>query len=67
MLLFFHVLQKAPVTVVSTSMYLVPVFGVTIAAMVLRERLSWPAIAGAAIVLVATSLIMRYDQGALAG
>jgi drug/metabolite transporter (DMT)-like permease len=67
MLLFFHVLQKVPVTIASSSMYLVPVFGVTIDAMLLRERLSWPAIAGAAIVLVATSLIMRYDQGALAG
>jgi drug/metabolite transporter (DMT)-like permease len=65
MLLFFHVLQKLPVTVASTSLYLVPVFGVIMAAVILRERLSIPAISGAGIVLLATILVMRYDPAAL--
>jgi drug/metabolite transporter (DMT)-like permease len=61
MLLFFYVLQKLPVMVASASMYLVPVFGVMIAGIVLRERLSKSALSGAGVVLVATILIMRYD------
>jgi len=49
------------VTTASASLYLVPVFGVLLAAMVLGERLNLTAMAGAAIVLLATVLIMKYD------
>ncbi|MBI4560146.1 MAG: DMT family transporter [Candidatus Hydrogenedentes bacterium] len=61
MLLFFYVLQYLPVTVASASLYLVPVFGVLMAVTILHERLSAPAIAGTAIVLASTIIIMRYD------
>lgn len=61
MLLFFWVLEHVPVTVASASLYLVPVFGVLFATTLLGERLGPLMIAGAAIVLVSTVLIMRYD------
>jgi drug/metabolite transporter (DMT)-like permease len=62
MLLFFHALNHLDVTVASTSLYLVPVFGVGIAAVFLGERLSATALCGAAIVLGTTFLIMKYDK-----
>ena len=61
MLLFFKALQHLDVTTASTSLYLVPVFGVLLATFLLGERLSPTALAGAAIVLGATLLIVRYD------
>ena len=62
MLLFFYVLQFLEVTVASASLYLVPLFGVILGTTLLGERLSPIAIAGAAAVLGATILIMRFDQ-----
>ncbi len=62
MLLFFYVLEHIPVTVASASLYLVPLFGVLIASVMLGERMSPLALAGAAVVLAATVLIMRYDN-----
>lgn len=61
MLLFFKALQHLDVTTASTSLYLVPLFGVALAAILLGERLNLLAILGAAIVLIATLLVMRYD------
>ena len=61
MLLFFAALEHLDVTVASVSLYLVPIFGVLLAALVLGERLSTLAMAGSGIVLVATVLIMKYD------
>lgn len=61
MLLFFKALQHLDVTTASTSLYLVPVFGVVLAALLLGERLSAPAIGGALTVLGATILVVRYD------
>ena len=61
MLLFFYVLEHIPVTVASASLYLVPLFGVLLASVLLGERMSPLALAGAGVVLVATLLIMRYD------
>ncbi len=61
MLLFFKALQHLDVTTASTSLYLVPVFGVLLAASLLGERLSVAALVGAAIVLVSTILVVRYD------
>jgi len=61
MLFFFAALEHLDVTVASVSLYLVPIFGVLLAAVLLGERLGVPAMAGAAIVLVATVLIMKYD------
>lgn len=62
MLLFFYVLEHIPVTVASASLYLVPVFGVLLASVLLGERMSPLALVGAGIVLAATILIMRYDS-----
>jgi drug/metabolite transporter (DMT)-like permease len=64
MLLFFAALQHLDVTTASASLYLVPVFGVILAAALLGERLSVLAMAGSAVVLVATLLIVRYDTAA---
>jgi drug/metabolite transporter (DMT)-like permease len=61
MLLFFKALQHLDVTTASTSLYLVPVFGVLLAAVLLGERLSLAAVAGAGIVLISTILVVRYD------
>jgi drug/metabolite transporter (DMT)-like permease len=61
MLLFFKALQHLDVTTASTSLYLVPVFGVLLAARLLGERLNPAALIGAAIVLISTILVVRYD------
>jgi len=50
--------------VASASLYLVPLFGVLLASALLGERMSPLAMAGAAVVLVATVLVMRYDSAA---
>jgi len=62
MLLFFYVLEHIPVTVASASLYLVPLFGVILASVLLGERMSPLAMTGAGVVLLATLLIMRYDS-----
>ena len=62
MLLFFAALVHLDVTTASVSLYLVPVFGVILAITVLGEKLNLPEIIGAAIVLIATLLIVRYDN-----
>jgi drug/metabolite transporter (DMT)-like permease len=62
MLLFFAALKHLDVTAASMSLYLVPVFGVILAAVLLGERLSLLALCGAAAVLAATVLIIRYDN-----
>jgi drug/metabolite transporter (DMT)-like permease len=61
MLFFFKALQHLDVTTASMSLYLVPVFGVLLAAFLLGERLSIAALTGAAIVLISTLLVVRYD------
>lgn len=62
MLLFFSALVHLDVTTASISMYLVPVFGVVLAVVMLGERLALVEMVGAFIVLSATVLIVRYDQ-----
>lgn len=61
MLLFFKALQHLDVTTASTSLYLVPVFGVALAATLLGERVNVVTLVGTAIVLASTILVMRYD------
>jgi drug/metabolite transporter (DMT)-like permease len=61
MLLFFYVLKHISVTVASLSLYLVPFFGVVLAVLLVHEHLTVYSLAGAAVVLTATLLIMRYD------
>jgi drug/metabolite transporter (DMT)-like permease len=64
MLLLFYVLQFLPVTVASASLYLCPVFGTALAMILLHERPNPWQWVGAAVVLVPTVLIMRYDSSA---
>lgn len=61
MLLFFKALQHLDVTTASASLYLVPVFGVLLAVLLLGEHLNLTAMVGAAVVLFATILVMKYD------
>jgi drug/metabolite transporter (DMT)-like permease len=61
MLMFFRILQYLPVTVALSSTYLVPVFGVAIAIVLLGERLDTLTVVGAAVVLAATILIMSFE------
>jgi drug/metabolite transporter (DMT)-like permease len=61
MLFFFRALKTLDVTTASVSLYLVPVFGVIIAATFLGERLSALALVGSAVVLAGTILVVRYD------
>jgi len=61
MLLFFAALEHLDVTVASVSLYLVPIFGVLLATILLGERLSTLALVGSGIVLLATILIVKYD------
>lgn len=62
MLLFFKALQHLDVTTASMSLYLVPVFGVILAVVLLGERLHMVAILGAAIVLGSTILLVRHEK-----
>lgn len=61
MLMFFYVLQFLPVTVALSSVYLLPVFGVLLAMILLGERLGRLTLIGAVVVLASTVLIMKYD------
>jgi drug/metabolite transporter (DMT)-like permease len=62
MLLFFKALQHLDVTTASASLYLVPVFGVLLAMALLGEHLHGLAVFGAAVVLIATLLEIKYDK-----
>jgi len=61
MLFFFAALEHLDVTVASVSLYLVPIFGVFLAAVLLGERLGALAMIGSGIVLFATLMIVKYD------
>jgi drug/metabolite transporter (DMT)-like permease len=62
MVLFLHVLQRLDATQAGLSNYLIPFFGVLVAAIVLGERLTAPMIAGGGLVLASTLLITLYEQ-----
>jgi len=64
MVLFFQALRQVEVMVASMSLYLVPVFGVSLAAVMLGERLTAQAMVGSAIVLLTTVMLFRFDRSA---
>ena len=64
MVLFFQALRQVEVIVASMSLYLVPVFGVSLAAVMLGERLTAQAMVGSAIVLLTTVMLFRFDRSA---
>jgi drug/metabolite transporter (DMT)-like permease len=61
MVLFLRALRKVDAIVASTSLYLVPLFGVGLAFVILKERLVPQAVLGSIVVLLATLMLFRFD------
>lgn len=61
MVLFLRALRRLDAVFASTSLYLVPLFGVVLGVTVLHEHLGLQAIAGSAIVLLSALLLFRFD------
>jgi drug/metabolite transporter (DMT)-like permease len=64
MVLFFRVLSRLEVTQVSLSVYLLPFFGILLSAIFLKERITPAILAGGALVLAGTTLILFADSRA---
>lgn len=62
MVIFLTVLTRLDATQASLSNYMIPFFGLVIAAVVLHERLTVPMILGGALVLLSTLLITVYEE-----
>jgi drug/metabolite transporter (DMT)-like permease len=62
MVIFLTVLTRLDATQASLSNYMIPFFGLVIAALVLHERLTLPMILGGALVLLSTLLITVYEE-----
>jgi len=62
MVLFLNVLTHLDATQAALSNYLIPFFGLIIAALVLGERLTMPMVAGGILVLASTLLITVYEE-----
>lgn len=62
MVLFLTVLTRLDATQASLSNYMIPFFGVVVAAIVLRERLTGYMVLGGLLVLASTLLVTVYDE-----
>ena len=62
MMLFFWVIGRIEVTQASLSIYLLPVLGVVISTVTLKERISWQLVTGAVLVFVSTFLITTIEE-----
>jgi drug/metabolite transporter (DMT)-like permease len=62
MLLFFWVIDKIDVTQASLSIYLLPVFGVLLSTVFLREKITAQLILGGLLVLTGTFLVTVYEE-----
>ena len=62
MVIFLNVLTRLDATQAAVSNYLIPFFGVVIAAVVLHERLTGFMIAGGILALASTLLVTVWDQ-----
>jgi drug/metabolite transporter (DMT)-like permease len=62
MVLFLNVLTRLDATQAALSNYLIPFFGVIIAAVVLHERLTGFMILGGLLVLASTLLVTVYEE-----
>lgn len=62
MLLFFWVIDKIDVTQASLSIYLLPVFGVLLSTVFLREKITTQLILGGLLVLTGTFLVTVYEE-----
>jgi len=62
MMLFFWVIKRIDVTQASLSIYLLPVFGVLISTVTLKEKMTWQLLTGGILVFVATFLATTYGE-----
>jgi drug/metabolite transporter (DMT)-like permease len=62
MVLFLWVIDRIDVTQASLSIYLLPVFGVIISAITLRESVTWELVAGGVMVFLSTFLVTIYEE-----
>jgi len=62
MLLYFWVIEKIDVTQASLSIYLLPVFGVLLSTVVVRERITAQLVFGGLLVFVGTFLVTVYEE-----
>lgn len=61
MVLWMWVLSRLEALQVSASVYMLPIFGVLLSAVVLGERVTWPQAAGGLLVLTATVATSEWD------
>jgi drug/metabolite transporter (DMT)-like permease len=62
MLLFFWVIKRIDLTQAALSIYLLPVFGVLISTVTLKEKIRWQLVAGGMLVFVGAFLATKYGQ-----
>ena len=62
MVIFLNVLTRLDATQAALSNYLIPFFGVLLAAVVLGERLTWYMVAGGMLVLLSTVIATVLDR-----
>ena len=62
MVIFLNVLARLDATQAALSNYLIPFFGILLAALILGERLTWQMIAGGVLVLVGTVIATVFDS-----
>ncbi|MBV9305448.1 MAG: EamA family transporter, partial [Acidobacteriaceae bacterium] len=67
MVIFLHVLTRLDATQAALSNYLIPFFGVLMAAVVLHERLTGFMMAGGLLALMSTLLITAWDNASEPG
>jgi drug/metabolite transporter (DMT)-like permease len=62
MILFFWVIKRIDLTRASLSIYLLPVFGVLISTLTLKEKIRWELIAGGMLVFLGAFLATKYGE-----
>jgi drug/metabolite transporter (DMT)-like permease len=62
MMLFFWVIKRIDLTRAALSIYLLPVFGVLISTVTLKEKIRWQLLAGGLLVFLGAFLATRYGQ-----
>jgi drug/metabolite transporter (DMT)-like permease len=67
MLLFFWVIKRIDLTQASLSFYLLPVFGVLISTITLKEKIRWQLLAGGILVFLGAFLATKYGDRERAG
>jgi len=62
MLLFFWVIKRIDLTQAALSFYLLPVFGVLISTVTLKEKVRWQLLAGGMLVFIGAFLATKYGE-----